>query len=147
MELTTMELRLRISACAITILDPDPDKIMRLYEDDENRRLDQHPCAPRDLYFWRLLRDHILRSAGAILGPGHDRPSSQLDDVVHDASTRRMCDARSEHVPDACGDRDREHEARLQVGAHAPQGGRGHDKRGPRDGGARGRGRGRGGAA
>src|SRR5712691_5765483 len=90
----------------------------RLDEDDQNRRRDQHPCALRDLYIWRLLRDRILRSAGA-MGPGGDGLSSRLD-VVHDASTRRARDARSECVPDARGD-----EARLQVGARAPQGGRG----------------------
>ena len=116
----------------------------RLYEDDQNRRRDQHPCALRDLYFWGLLRDRILRSAGPILGSGRDGPPSRLD-VVHDASTRRARDARSERVPDARGDR--EHEARLQVGARGPQGGRRHDERGPRDGGARGRGRVRRGAA
>jgi len=116
----------------------------RLYEDDQNRGRDQHPCALRDLCFWHLLRDRILRSAGPILGPGRDGPSSRLD-VVHDATTCRARDARSECVPDARGDQD--HEARLQVGARPPQGGRGHDGRGPRDGGARGRGRVRGGAA
>ena len=57
----------------------------RLYEDDQYRRLDQHPCAFRDLNFWRLLRYRVLRSAGAILGPGRDRPSSRLD-VVRDVT-------------------------------------------------------------
>jgi len=107
----------------------------RLYEDD------QHPCALRasGVYFVTafsgLLAHWDPGATGLLVG----------FDIVHDASTRRARDARIECVPDARGDR--EHEARLQVGARAPQGGRGHDERGPRDGGARGRGRVRGGAA
>ena len=77
--------------------------VTRLYEDDQNRRRDQHACALRDLYFWRLLRDRILWSAGAILEPGRNVPSSWLD-VVHDTATRSTRDARSECVPDARSD-------------------------------------------
>ena len=84
----------------------------RFYEDDKKRRRDQHACALGALHFRCLLRDCLLWSAGAILGPRRDGPPSRPD-VLHHTGTRRTRDARGKRVPDARGDR--EHEARLQV--------------------------------
>ena len=55
---------------------------------------------------------------------------------MHDTGAYRARDARGECLPDARGDR--QHEARLQVRARTPQGGRRDDEleRGCRDGGA-----------